>query len=206
MGTVSKCFTVFALWILIAGFIPGNAAEPDAPLAGFLTASDVSGCQSDTVTVSILMDNPDNGVDAFTFDLAYDPSALAYNSCTEGTLVPPGGWVYIDCFDNGGYVTAAAFSVIGDVIPAGSSGVILEMTFTVTCAACLQNDTFPLTLSNLADDVTGFTPINGIFTYFCAPTPTPTYTSIPFTPTPTQTPIPTDTPTNVPTNTPTNTP
>ena len=160
--------------------------------ANTLTVSDTSGCTSDTVTVTIMMANSTTPVDAFGLRLNYDSSALQYQSCSQGTLNP--GWAVFNC--NGstaGLVVVGGFTMSS--IPAGSNGSLVTVTFTILCGSCTNGQTFGMTLTNLVDDLVGFTVDNGVFTYTCPATVTPTRT-----PTPTLTPSPT--PTRTPTMTP----
>ncbi|HPQ41893.1 MAG TPA: hypothetical protein PLV45_16110, partial [bacterium] len=175
-----------------------------------LICEDASGCDTDTVTISVLFSNPTTEVDAVTITMSFPDDILDFDSCAAGTVVPPGGWILFDCNDpSPNVLTIAGFAI--DPIPTGSSGILVYLNFTVNCPTCVEGQTGLLDFTLLEDDVSGFTSAPGTFTYTCGATPTET--PIP-TDTPTNTPIPTDTPTNtpeptntpIPTDTPTNTP
>ncbi|HPQ42434.1 MAG TPA: cohesin domain-containing protein, partial [bacterium] len=150
---------------------PGPTATPtsvqptNTPAPGdFLVVSDVSGENGDSVVVQIQMNNAETPVDAFTMHLGFDTDMLVYQSCTEGALVPPGGWVLFDCNESApGDITIGGFSL--DPIPAGGNGILVELTFTVDCAGCVQGDTSILAITDLADDIDLFDTYDGTFTY-----------------------------------------
>ncbi len=160
--------------------IPDKASGGENPglisRADTLWVSDASGCLTDTVVVEISMANDDTEVDVFQFDLAYDTSMLDFveASCSEGTLVPAGGWLMFDCYEEFvGNVRFGAFTV-GSPIPTGSSGTIASLSFEVVCTTCSENDTSVLDLHYLQDDIVLFSPSDGTFTYTCSgATPTP---------------------------------
>lgn len=177
------------------------------------------------------MNTGEHSVDAFTLHLNYDSTMLSYISCTEGDLVPQGGWILFDCNESvAGDVVIGGFAV-NSSIPSGSAGVLARLVFENVCSGCQNGDTSLLVPDRFADDIAGFDDESGVFTYLCDVTPTPTSTAMPptatpdptvtpsFTPHPTGTPTPnptatltptavppTNTPTNTPTGTPTNTP
>ncbi len=190
----------------------------DTPVTGNrVWIDDVSGCNGDSLTVTIWMANPDTPVDSVTIHVDFDDTMLSYDSCEAGELQPdpPNGWYLFSCqeSDSGGTVNVVGFSSAGDEpIPAGSLGSLALMHFNVACPGCNPNDFCDLVFSKVEISyqyaVQDFASINGIFT-FCPATPTPTNTPTVL-PTNTPSPTPSSTPTPVPTHTssptPTNTP
>lgn len=137
-----------------------------------LWVSDAAGCNGDSVVVPVMIDNPTIPIDAFTITIQYDTTVLAYQSCTAGSLDP--SWIMFDCNEaTPGLITGVAFAYPG-VIPAGSYGSLLLLTFTVNCPACVNGDTSSLVITVHEDDIETFIPAAGTFTYLCGITPTPT--------------------------------
>ncbi len=200
----------------IAGFVPGAGRfmfhcdttptqvpptntptpTPTPPTGDVITVSRAQGCTDDEITVRVNMTNTYTEVDAFLMTVLFDPDMLEYQSCSRGDLDP--GWVMFDCFQpDPGVVNIGGFSLPPNSIPAGSNGVLVEMTFIVTCSGCAQGDTSALTPTDLRDDIAAFSALGGVFTFDCLTTPTPNPTNTP------ETPVPTSTSTNTPTITPT---
>ncbi|MGB4097877.1 MAG: cohesin domain-containing protein, partial [bacterium] len=190
--------------------VPTNTPEPTAtptsPLSDLIWVSDAQGCTGDEIIVEVRMANPDTDVDAFLMTVLYDSTMLEYQSCQAGDLDP--GWTMFDCYEpEPGKVNIGGFSLPPVQIPAHSYGILVELVFTVTCPGCALGDYSALTPTDLRDDLIDFATEEGMFTYDCLVTPTPTSTPIPtatFTPapptaTPTHTPVP---PTATPTFTP----
>ena len=120
------------------------------------------------------MDNQTTPVDALVIDLGFDPDVLTYDSCEPGALTT--GWAMFNCNEpSSGMLSVAGFTT-GTAIPAGSNGSIAVVHFTVDCPACVQSDTYPVTVDGLDDDIIGFTTNDGLFTYDCSSTPVPTNT------------------------------
>jgi len=188
---------------------PGNVRietpTPVPPTAtptpgGQLWLTDSSGCQNDSITISLMMNNTLTAVDAIGVHILYDTNVLQYVSTAYGTLNP--GWMFFNSNEAiPGDVTLGAFTM--SAIPQGSNGSLAVLTFNVVCSSCYFGQTSAQTLFDAADDIATFTLTNGTFTYTCGPTVTPTAA-------PTNSPTPTsgatDTPTSTPTNTPTQTP
>ena len=175
---------------------------PTPPSTDAILVTNAAGCTGDEVIVHVRMANGSTGVDAFLMTVLYDTDMLEYQSCTHGDLDPD--WVMFDCFEpEPGLVNMGGFSLPPDEVPAGSNGVLVKMTFVVTCSGCAQGDTSALIPTNLRDDIEGFEAIEGVFTFDCLTTPTPEPTNTPETPAPTSTPTEPPQPTNTPTITPT---
>jgi hypothetical protein len=182
---------------------PGPTATPTAVPPDYIKIDkDYIGQTGDQIDVLVEMGNDTQVVDAFTMNVRFNQTMLQYESCVPGNLDP--GWTMFDCNEaTPGNITVAGFALPPYEIPTGSEGVLVILSFTVTCGHCEEGQTCDLLLENFKDDIIDFTAINGKFTFtqFGPPTATPTETPIP-----TDTPIPTITPTPEPTNTPTNTP
>ncbi len=175
---------------------------PTPPPNDVIWIPDAQGCTGDEIIVNVNMANAFTGVDAFLMTVLYDTDMLEYQSCARGDLDPD--WVMFDCYEpEPGLVNMGGFSLPPDEVPAGSNGVLVEMTFIVTCSGCAQGDTSALIPTNLRDDIEGFEAIEGVFTFDCLTTPTPEPTNTPETPAPTSTPTEPPQPTNTPTITPT---
>ncbi len=133
---------------------------------------DFSGCMGDMIEVNVMISNADTPVDAFGCYIHYDAGMLDYIECAEGDLDP--GWVLFGCNEpEEGEIRTTAFAYPG-VIPAGSNGSIITLTFQVTCWHCIMNDQSIVSLSDLTADIDGWEQQGAVFTYSCPPTPTPT--------------------------------
>ncbi len=138
---------------------------------GFAYAQDVIqvesafGCTGELITVPITIDNPDTQLRAFGFDLAIDSAMLTLDSCEPGDLATD--FDFFDCSElNPDLIRVGGFDPDG--IPAGSSGTLALLHFTVTCGSCTESDTSTLEPQNLLDDIAGWNVVNGTFTY-CPP-------------------------------------
>jgi hypothetical protein len=157
--------------------------------ADTISVTSAAGCTGDTIQVAVNIENGDTPVDAFGFHFVYDPRMLAYQDCSLGSLNPD--WMFFDCReDTPGEVIIGGFDL--DPIPAGSSGSIAVLTFQVVCTDCVEGEFSFLNVTELVDDIAGFTPTNGVFMFQCEGTPTGTPIVSPTAP-PTWTPRPTDT-------------
>ncbi|MBN1880290.1 hypothetical protein JW823_09295 [bacterium] len=170
---------------------PTNTPTPS--MNDVIAISDAMGCTGDQIFVDVVMQNPVTEVDAFTMHVGYDTSMLSYVSCTS-VLEPSGGWTMFDCNEaTAGDITAAGFALTA--IPTGSDGILVRLTFNITCASCIQGDQSDLAVLSLSDDLSAFMSIDGVFTYSCSGTPQPTNTpQATHTPAPTNTPVSTNTP------------
>ncbi len=129
------------------------------------------------MVVTVMLDNPDTLVDAFTFHLGFDETMFEYVSCQEGVLNP--GWSMFDCNEGSpGDVTIVGFT-LADGIPAGSTGSFVDLTFNVVCPGCNPGDNAWFTIHSMLDDIAPFQIGDGLFTYNCDATPTPTPTMTP---------------------------
>ncbi|MBN1297659.1 hypothetical protein JXA80_12840, partial [bacterium] len=157
---------------------PPPTATPVPPTStpnpNTLTVGDGEGCQSETVTLVIVMDNPDTPVDALLIELDFDPTMLVFGSCEAGDLTA--GWDMFNCNEPvNGTLSIAGFTS-GAGIPAGSLGNLVDLHFTINCPTCSQGDMSDLIIVGLDDDVAGFQAVSGAFTYSCSGTPEPTVT------------------------------
>ncbi len=150
-------------------------------------AENSTGCSGAVVSIPVMIENSDTEVAAFGFDLHYCPDMLEFVSCTNGQLTA--GWYFLECNEwEAGIVRAGGFSMTP--IPTGSNGSIVVLRFSVTCENCDLYDECITNMTNLEDDLIGWTTLPGTFTYYCDPTFTPTATRSPTpTPTPTHTPL-----------------
>ncbi len=173
--------------------VPTQAAT-STPTDDEIWVEEVSGCTGEIIDIAVSINNPDTAVEAFGFDFNFNIHMLDYESCIKGDLTSE--WNYFQCHEDGlGRIRIGGFS--DDPIPAGSAGTLVVISFRVTCYYCELNDQCTLSLTGLIDDMDGWTTQNGLFTYYCPPTPTYTVTA---------TGTPTLSPTGTPTLTPTRTP
>lgn len=179
--------------------VPPTPTPTPTPAPENVWIEGTTGCYGDTIVIPVMVDNPETAIDTFAVELSYDTSILDYIGCTPGTLNP--GWYYYNCQENTSGLVGIAGLATGIGIPAGSTGSIALLTFTVVCTTCSNDDTSNLAVANLYHDLTGFGRTDGTFTYYCANTATPTNTPT-ISPTFTETLTPTLSPTPTPTATP----
>ena len=171
----------------VGGSPPGPSPTPTGtagPTSNQLTAGSASGCTG-SISIPITLSNPDSAIHTFGLDFNYCDHMLTFTGWTDGTLDP--AWIFFGCNEvEPGRIRVGGTSFAG--ISAGSSGTIITLEFDITCSTCHSGDQCPLTLSNIVDDLYGYTITNGIFTYPCEgtpePTPEPTDTPVPVSPTP----------------------
>ncbi len=151
-----------------------------------------SGDTGQTVIMDVMVSNAHTPIDSFVLDLSFDPTMIRFLSVDSCELDP--SWMHFDAHAvSDGLIRMGGWSLFSS-IPTGSSGCLVRLSFTVTCAECDYGDVTPLILSRFYDDISGFYPQNGSFAFMLADTPTPTPS-----PTPTITPGgPTRTPTPLP--------
>jgi len=122
--------------------------------------------------VDFFIENDHTSINAFTIYFSADDDKIQYIRCASGSLNP--GWEMFDCSEYApGEFIMAAFHA-SNAIPRGNHGTILKLFFEVTCSSCVSGDTCDLTITNVADDLSGFNTQNGIFTFQTENTPTPT--------------------------------
>ena len=134
----------------------------------------------DSVTFTLSLDNPSSGgeIQSLTADVCYDPTVLTYDSNTRGSLIgsieDEEGWRLFGVNDTeaGSECTGRVLKIAGlagfDLvdfspipgIPAGASGAVVELHFTVKSEA---NDTLML------DSLDGFDTRDGEFTFELPP-------------------------------------
>ncbi len=105
-------------------------------------------------------------IDAFVFDLEFDPALLTFADSAAATGLTQGFNLVSALEISPGIVRCAGFGS-GDsaAVPAGSSGPLMRVFFEVDCAACTPGDATNLVLSNLTDDVAALAACCGSFTF-----------------------------------------
>ena len=112
----------------------------------------ISGLDGDTVFIDIRVKESTQEIDAFGFVVQVDPGKLFFVEALAGDLTTD--FVAIDAQENplgSGTITCGGFGTTP--IPANSEGVLIRLTFEVTCA---ESDTTVVTVANLVDDVAEF--------------------------------------------------
>jgi len=109
--------------------------------------------EGEKVAFTVSVDKIPNGVERIGFEVEYDPSVLGFSNFKNGSLTQDFSTLRVNLPD-GGRLKVSGFTT--HPIPAGSSGNIITLTFTVK--KC-QNST--LTLTHLTDDMTGWSTSNG---------------------------------------------
>ncbi len=136
---------------------------PDTLLVG-----DVTAAPPQTVYLPISLDNSPNAVGAFGLDLTFCTDMLRFDGCAPGDLTA--SFEMIDGFESSsGIVTVGGYDETA--IPAGSSGTIAVLEFTITCYDCQNNDTCVLQAMNLVDDIEHWETRDGTFTFYAPVVP-----------------------------------
>lgn len=175
-----------------AACVPGSYSDliltlPGGDLTGFTTANgsftwydncgislpDLTGCM-DPVQYSVALSNT-NPVDDLSFQIQYDPAMLSFDAFSQAATLTA-DWVYFTCFEitgsPGTLQIVGSTSYGGTVIPAASSGNLVDLSFQITCDDCAENDMSPLSFTSLDGDLADYTATDGSFTYQCgAPGP-----------------------------------
>ncbi len=133
-----------------------------------LTVDDVVGTPGSEVTIPIRVADAPNDVAAFRFDFEGDACTGLTFARFEiaGTLLE--NWSYVDVnLDPSGVVTVGGFTV-EDVIPAGASGELIRLVFTVSSDS-QPGETCTLCLSRFADDIAAWLVCCGELEIGCCP-------------------------------------
>ncbi|MGA1869991.1 MAG: cohesin domain-containing protein [bacterium] len=114
-----------------------------------LTINDQSCTGSGEVTFSVSIDNTLIPIEAFGFEVYFDPSILNYKRFTRGNLVKNFNIFDVNFDQLGNCLMIGGFSYEqNQIIPQGSTGTIVGLTFSV-----LQCKKSALILTNLIDDL-----------------------------------------------------
>lgn len=151
-------------------FTPSNTSIPTVTSTPVYSndqiwIGNVSGCNSDTVTVTVQIENDSTPIDSFTLRFEYAPDILNYSDYSIGSLNP--GWYEFGCNETiPGHLVVAGYTTGAQIAP-GSTGSLAQLTFTVNCQACNDGDSSDLFLYGLLDDIISFQPEDGTFIYLC---------------------------------------
>ncbi|HET9888848.1 MAG TPA: choice-of-anchor D domain-containing protein, partial [bacterium] len=150
-------------------FIASNDAD-DPVVAIALTGSGQMDCtqacaapslRAPTLTASdgfrfglqILLEESEVPIDAFGFDLEFDPEIVSFAD-SSSTAALTSNFVVVSAEEiEPGRVRCAGFG--SNAIPAGSSGALMRVFIEVNCPTCAIGDATDLVISNLIDDVAG---------------------------------------------------
>ncbi|MEK7730150.1 MAG: CARDB domain-containing protein, partial [candidate division KSB1 bacterium] len=111
----------------------------------------ITGRNGSMICVDIRMQNNAQPIGAFGFQVQVNPAQLAFVSASAGDLTT--GFTSINAIEapaGSGNIICGGFGP--NAIPAGRSGVLIRLCFTVTCTIGAMSD---ITLNNLIDDVIG---------------------------------------------------
>lgn len=109
---------------------------------------------AETIQVRILLDHPSHPVDCFTVELTFDPAYFSYVDCAPSDVDP--GWTMFGCAEpKPGVIRVSAFAVERE-IPAGHSGVLVELNFSTVQQGIANLDEPEFALSKALDDLEGF--------------------------------------------------
>jgi hypothetical protein len=148
-----------------AGFTPIDGEfEYTCPssLVGHLVAGSSSGYKGQSVVIPVSFFDSPNDVSAFGFNVEYCADMLNYTGYQKGKLMDDWGDGNSD-FDV--HVPVSGTVIVGgwnldQHIPAGSSGVIVELTFEITSSG---SETCELMLTSLVDDIMFWGTEPGVF-------------------------------------------
>jgi hypothetical protein len=139
-----------------ANFTIGTCPTP------YITATDIRGIAGNRETVEIRIGGSTAPISAFGLKLSFDTSHLTLAEIQKGDLTS--AWIQVSGAENTpGLITIGGFHTTA--IPAGSSGSIAKVIFTVTCSGCVECDQSPLRISDLLDNLVGMNICNGVFGY-----------------------------------------
>ncbi len=148
------------------------------PAGGTITVSDAQGCNDDYIETAVRLQNGQRNIEAFAFEVHYDPNMLQYDSCRKTGLIS-GFEFFAGNRIEPGVVRIGGFDPDAKVSQ-NAEGDFAILRFRVKCDGCEEGDRSAVTISELKDHTAGFNVIDGEFVYDCsgapAPTPTPTPT------------------------------
>ena len=104
-------------WVIVTG-------------SGSISAGDDSGDRGETVYISIKLNNG-SAVEAFGFNVNWDPTYLSYQSTSKGSLVPSSGWTFMPGNPGSNTIKIGAYGVPG----INGSGQIAVVKFTIKSTA-----------------------------------------------------------------------
>jgi hypothetical protein len=136
--------------------------------SGTLDIKGTAGGPGATMTITVRMQGAASAVDALGFEVAFDPALLTYTGFTRGSLVAD--FAFFDAVvpgDDPNVVRVGGFTT-GSAIPAGASGDVIYLEFTVN--QCDQGSSYSLELQDLKDDLTlpGWTSSGGCWQCGCS--------------------------------------
>lgn len=118
------------------------------------------------ITSTISIEGNAKGINAFGFNLSFNPSMLRFESIKKGTLTE--NWAAVDGNERKpGEVTIGGFRGAGKAIADGSEGSIAVVRFRVTCKECKDGSKVRISIQSLTDDLSGMNivPSSVEFTY-----------------------------------------
>lgn len=148
--------------------VPALFAEAEATVSsevddGAIDILPGRGNNGDRVTIPVQIQNAPNAVGSLGFEVVFDPAVFAYNWHTRGDLV-----THFDFFDvnqiEPGLLRIGGFEAGADILPAGASGILVELTFDVVCEVCISSFLEP---QELKDDIAPWNVSGGCFLACC---------------------------------------
>jgi hypothetical protein len=106
----------------------------------------------ETVTIPITLHQAPNTVDAFGFDLSFDPRILRYTGAfRRGDLITDWSFFEISNPDTG--ILRIGGLTVTDILTPGQSGLLVVLEFQVICSDCDSGDMSRLVPTRLVDDI-----------------------------------------------------
>lgn len=104
-------------------------------------------------------------IDAFGFDLEFDPEILSFADSAASTALTQ-QFIFLDAVELApGHVRCAGFGPGTSPVPPNSTGALMRVFFEVDCATCIPGDATSLVLSALTDDLAGMNACCGTITF-----------------------------------------
>lgn len=137
---------------------------PSADNAIYITCDPSSGGPGTVVSIPVSIRGNINAISSFGLNLQFDSGLFEYQSTAVGTLT--GAWALVDGHvSSPGNITLGGFAGSGNSIPAGSTGTIAVVTLRVTGTGYSSGHVSQITISSLADDISGMQPSSTSFTF-----------------------------------------
>ncbi len=164
-----------------SGTLTITSDDPDeptvvVPLSGSGQTDCAGGCSPPSVTppdvaasngirfgLPIVIAESPQAIDAFGFDLEFDPDVLSFADSAAATALTE-GFILVSAVEIApGRVRCAGFGATA--IPPGSSGDLARVFLEVDCATCIPGDEASIVVSALTDDLAGMNACCGTFTF-----------------------------------------
>lgn len=161
----SNAATNPSLPVLVDGTGIVNCALPCAPPA--LRPADVQGSDGYSFWLDVSLQSAPIAIRSFGFEVLYDSRHLVFLDSTRAEDLSDGFFVLAQQ-NEAGRLTCGGFGTTA--IPAGSSGSLLRLKFSVACDTCAVGSTSELRIGNPIEDIAGVHPCCSVFTVAACPT------------------------------------